>query len=137
MKKTLFKKLLCVVMALLTMTVAASCGAKGDNSSKKDDPTKTKLTIFTYKAGYGDQWLVNLCKAFEEAYADYSFEPGKTGVIINEPVGDMRSFTTAQMKESVCDIFFLENEPYYNFLDGTLEDLTSIVEGKADEGDSG
>ena len=69
MKKTLFKKLLCVVMALLTMTVAASCGAKGDNSSKKDDPTKTKLTIFTYKAGYGDQWLVNLCKAFEEAYA--------------------------------------------------------------------
>ena len=137
MKNSFLKKLLSVAIALLTMFVMVSCGKNGNGgSSRKDDPTKTKLTIFTYKAGYGDEWLVNLCNSFEKAYANYSFEPGKTGVIIDEPKGDMRTFTTAQMKESSFDIFFLENAPYYNYLDGTLEDLTSIVENKADDSDS-
>ncbi len=137
MKKTFLKRIISSALALVAATTFISCGTGGkNNSSKKDDPTKTKLTIFNYKAGYGDEWLLRLCDSFEKQYADYSFEPGKKGVSIVEPKGDMRTFTTAQMRESSYNIFFLENAPYYNYLDGTLEDLTSIVEGKADESDA-
>lgn len=129
-------------MAFAAAVTMVSCGSKGGsteskngNSANPSDEGKTKLVVFTYKAGYGDEWLKSLAASFEKAYADYQFEEGKKGVSV-EVRGDMRGFTTAQMKESIYDVFFFENEAYYNFLDGTLEDLSSIVNAKAGAGDS-
>ena len=129
-------------MAFAAAVTMVSCGSKGGsteskngNSANPTDEGKTKLVVFTYKAGYGDEWLKSLVASFEKAYADYQFEEGKKGVSV-EVRGDMRGFTTAQMKESIYDVFFFENEAYYNFLDGTLEDLSSIVNAKAGAGDS-
>ena len=142
MKKSIFKRILSSVMAFAAAVTMVSCGSKGGsteskngNSANPSDEGKTKLVVFTYKAGYGDEWLKSLAASFEKAYADYQFEEGKKGVSV-EVRGDMRGFTTAQMKESIYDVFFFENEAYYNFLDGTLEDLSSIVNAKAGAGDS-
>ena len=138
MKKSIFKKIISSAMAFAAAFTLISCGSGGDSESKSnsaDSANKTKLMVFNYKAGYGDEWLKSLSESFEKAYADYPFEDGKKGVTV-EFRGDMRSFTTAQMKESVYDVFFFENEPYYNFLDGTLEDLSSIVNAKASASDS-
>ncbi len=138
MKKSLFKRILGFGLACVAALSVAACGGNNDNSTKndsvKDDPAKTTLNIFTYRAGYGDEWLVRLENAFEKAFADVSFEEGKKGVTVKH-TPDMRQFNAAQVQKSEYDIFFFENEQYYKYID-VLEDLTDIVNSKASTEDS-
>ena len=81
MKKSLFKRIVgCGLACIAAISMAACSGYGNEDDSEKDDPTKTTLNIFTYKAGYGDEWLNRLEDAFEKAYANVPFEEGKTGV---------------------------------------------------------
>ena len=139
MKKSLLKRIVGFGLACVAAISMAACGNDTGNESKrdeskKDDPTKTALNIFTYKAGYGDEWLYRLEDAFEKAFADVSFEKGKMGVTV-EHTSDMRQFNAAQVQKSEYDIFFFENEHYYKYID-VLEDLTDIVKSKASTDDS-
>lgn len=135
MKKSLLKRIVGFGLACVAAISMAACGNGGNNNnSTKDDPTKTKLNVFTYKAGYGDEWLYRLEDAFEKAFADVSFEEGKKGVQV-EHVSDMRQFNAAQVQKAEFDIFFFENEHYYKYID-VLEDLTDIVKSKAATEDS-
>ncbi len=133
MKKSLFKRIVGLGLACVAAISMAACGGNAE-SSTKDDPTKTKLSVFTYGAGYGDEWLTRLEDAFEEAFAEVSFEEGKKGVQV-EHRAEMLQFNAAQVQKSEYDIFFFENEHYYKYLD-VLEDLTDIVNSKASTEDS-
>lgn len=82
----------------------------------------------------GDKWFTRLANAFEKAFANVSFEDGKTGVLVNH-TPDMRQFNAAQIQKSEFDIFFFENEHYYKYID-VLEDLTDIVNSKASADDT-
>ena len=135
MKKSLFKRIVGFGLACIAAISMVACSGNGNkDDSKKDDPTKTKLKIFTYKAGYGDEWLNRLEDAFEKAFANVSFEEGKTGVLV-EHAADMLQFNAAQVQKSEYDIFFFENEHYYKYID-VLEDLTDIVNAKASADDA-
>lgn len=135
------KKAKRLISALLAATVVlgVGVGAFGCGKSKKEesglyvrrdgkkyDSSKTQINVYLYKAGYGEDWIYDYEAAFEEAYKDRSFEEGKTGVQVWH-AGDMTSWTTTKMNQSQYDIFFFENENYYKYLDGMLEDLTDIV----------
>ena len=113
MKKSLFKRIIGFGLACIAAISMAACGGNGNkDGSKKEDPTKTTLNVFTYGAGYGDKWFTRLANAFEKAFANVSFEDGKTGVLVNH-TPDMRQFNAAQIQKSEFDIFFFENEHYY------------------------
>lgn len=132
--KRLISALLAVTVAFGVSVAATGCksGSGSDTSpstrrdNKKYDATKTQINVQFYQAGYGEDWIYDYEAKFEEAYKDVSFEDGKTGVQVWHN-GDMSNWTTTKMSSSKYDIFFFENERYYNFLDGTLEDLTDIV----------
>lgn len=136
MKKSIFKKLASIALALAATVSFAACGGGNNNDStpggtsaggdKKVDITKTQINAFNYEAGYGRAWIDSLAEAFEKAYAGVSFEDGKTGVQVWTK-GDMKTFTSAQMRQENYDVYFLENASYYQYLDGALEDLTGIV----------
>lgn len=80
MKKSLFKRIVGFGLACIAAISMAACGGNGNkDDSKKDDPTKTTLNVFTYGAGYGDEWFTRLANAFSKAFANVSFEDGKTG----------------------------------------------------------
>ena len=84
MKKSLFKRIIGFGLACIAAISMAACGGNGNKvDSKKDDPTKTTLNVFTYGAGYGDEWFTRLANAFEKAFANVSFEDGKTGGLVN------------------------------------------------------
>ena len=135
MKKSLFKRIIGFGLACIAAISMAACGGNGNkDGSKKEDPTKTTLNVFTYGAGYGDKWFTRLANAFEKAFANVSFEDGKTGVLVNH-TPDMRQFNAAQIQKSEFDIFFFENEHYYKYID-VLEDLTDIVNSKASADDT-
>jgi len=135
MKKSLFKRIVGFGLACIATISMAACGGNGNkDDSKKDDPTKTTLNVFTYGAGYGDEWLTRLESAFEKAFANVSFEDGKTGVLVKH-TPEMRQFNAAQIQKSEFDIFFFENEHYYKYID-VLEDLTDIVNSKASADDA-
>ncbi len=135
MKKSFFKRIVGLGLACVAAISMAACGDNGNKpESTKDDPQKTTLNIFTFKAGYGDEWLYRLEDAFEKAFANVSFEDGKTGVQVKH-TPDMLQFNAAQVQKSEYDIFFFENEHYYKYLD-VLEDLTDIVNSKASADDS-
>lgn len=133
MKTSLFKRIVGLGLACVAAISFAACGGKRGNK-EEDDPTKTTLNIFTYKAGYGDEWLNRLERAFEKAFADVSFEDGKKGVRVKH-TPDMLQFNAAQVQKSEYNIFFFENEHYYKYI-GVLEDLSDIVNSKASEEDS-
>lgn len=135
MKKSLFKRIVGFGLACIATISMAACSGNGNKGdSKKDDPTKTTLNVFTYGAGYGDEWLTRLESAFEKAFANVSFEDGKTGVLVKH-TSEMRQFNAAQIQKSEFDIFFFENEHYYKYID-VLEDLTDIVNSKASADDA-
>lgn len=136
MKKSFLKRILGFGLAVLATVSMTACGGKKPSDSNKEDPNKTNIHVFDYKAGYSDRWLTNLEAAFSKAYANVSFEEGKTGVnFIN--ITDMTTFNPAQITESEHDIFFFENENYYKFVNaGVFADISDIVNGKATDSES-
>jgi len=71
------KKILsAILVVLLAIGLMSACGPKGPGI----DINKTQLYVNVFYAGLGDRWLEAYAKAFEEYYANESFEPGKTGV---------------------------------------------------------
>lgn len=130
MRKVILR-VICTLMSAICMASVAAC--KGSTTKrpgyedKEFDPTKTQLEVFTYKAGFGDDWLFELETAFEEAYADYSFETGKTGVQVWHK-GDMKTFTYQDIQNSEFDVLFLENANYNSYVNnGVLEEISDIV----------
>ncbi len=122
-------------MAFTAATATAGCKKptfdddSGSDHVKAYDPTKTQVQVFTYNAGFKDEWLWQLEADFEEAHKDTVYEDGKKGVQIHHE-GAMKQFSSDDIKNSNFDVFFMEGGDYYAWRQsGALEDLTGIVTG--------
>ncbi|MBR2646358.1 MAG: extracellular solute-binding protein [Clostridia bacterium] len=133
MKKNFFKKALALALCALTATSTVACGGGGNEGGgiggEKIDANKTQLNVFHYFAGFGDEWLIELKKNFEEKYANVSFEEGKMGVQVHHR-GEMRDFTPTQVKTEQFDVYFMESpSDFLNIMaEGSVEPLDSIME---------
>lgn len=131
-RNKLLASALALGMAFTAATAAAGCKKPsfddgGSDHNKAYDPTKTQVQVFTYNAGFKDEWLWQLEADFEEANKDTVYEEGKKGVQIHHE-GAMKRFSSDDIKNSNFDIFFMEGGDYYSWRQsGALEDLTGIV----------
>lgn len=132
-RNKLLASALALGMAFTAATAATGCkkpsfddGGSSEHN-KAYDPTKTQVQVFTYNAGFKDEWLWQLEADFEEANKDTVYEEGKKGVQIHHE-GAMKQFSSDDIKNSNFDVFFFEGGDYYSWRQsGALEDLTGIV----------
>ena len=124
------KKILARVLALSLCAVAAMPAVGcGGSTGEKIDKNKTQVRVYHYNAGYGNKWVYELKKNFEELMKDEHFEDGKTGVqvLIN---GDMKARISADAwREEPFDVLFLENPDFFYEMmqDGVVAPLDDIM----------
>ena len=136
MKK--IQKVAVITMALMTAFGGVACKPKGNEI----DESKTQLIIGYKSAGYGTTWVENAKKMFEEKFADYSFEEGKTGVQVWVTYGK-DEFTGATFYDAISgrneDMYLgadIWNSMYnadnlYDFSELVKEPLTEFGEEKS------
>ena len=134
-KNKLFASVLAMGIALTSVISVVGCGSPnsgggssdGGHSDKAYDESKTQIYVWTYNAGFKDEWLYQLEADFEEAHKDVVYEEGKKGVQVRHE-GAMKQWSSDDIKNSNFDVFFMEGGDYYAWRQsGALEDLTSIV----------
>lgn len=110
-RNKLLASALALGMAFTAATAATGCkkpsfddGGSSEHN-KAYDPTKTQVQVFTYNAGFKDEWLWQLEADFEEANKDTVYEEGKKGVQIHHE-GAMKQFSSDDIKNSNFDVFF-------------------------------
>ncbi len=134
-KNKLFTSVLAAGIALTSAFSVVGCGRPNPDGSHGDsgradkpyDDTKTQVRIWTYNAGFKDEWLYQLEADFEEANKDTVYEAGKKGVQVRHE-GAMKEWSSDDIKNSNFDVFFMEGGDYYAWRQsGALEDITSLV----------
>ena len=132
-KNKLFASVLAMGIALTSAISFVGCGKPSSGSDggsdKPLDESKTQIYVWTYNAGFKDEWLYQLEADFEEAHKDVVYEEGKKGVQVRHE-GAMKQWSSDDIKNSNFDVFFMEGGDYYAWRQsGALEDLTEIVTG--------
>ena len=120
-KKSALSLILAIGMALGMVLSATACGGTGLRSDI------SYLYVFNYDGGVGREWLDNIAAKFQEEYADYSFEEGKKGVIVEVTPGESNLSTLGTDKYNVI---FTEQVLYNDFISqGLLLDISDVVDG--------
>lgn len=126
-----FKKVLVMSLCAMMAMSATGCGA---GSQTQDGPkgNVSKLQVASCNLGFGIQWLKNLEKKFEAAYAETEFEEGKKGVdIVVTPKNQFAS----TLSGSGIDVGFDEGVAYFDMAaQGKFLDITDIVTGENMDG---
>lgn len=132
MKKSVIALLTCAIVFFSAFCTAGCGGRSGDN--RQIDRTKTQLNFSTYDAGIGTSWVEALGKAFEEEFAEYSFEEGKKGVQVwsNPDPDALGTGLHARISTSTDHIFATESIDYYSYVrDEKIRDISDIVKKPA------
>lgn len=121
MKNKLTKLMALMLSAVIVASVSA-CGGKG----KTEDPTKAHLYVFNYNGGIGSDWLYEAEARFEQVYANYSFDGGKTtGVDVHVEIGKNK---IGSLAESKYNILFEEGVPVNDYIaQDLLLPITDVV----------
>ncbi len=153
MKNTSFKRivslLLCMVMVLAICASAVSCGGgtegggsggggggggstqvQGNKNPRPDHSNYTTIQVDCYLGGVGVQWLYDAATRFQEAYADYEFEPGKKGIYVDIYTAEPQS----EMLDSVnYNIIFDErhSDVYQLAANNKILDITDVLTSTA------
>ena len=118
------KKISKVLIANLCAVMACS-NLVGCGGGAKKDPTKTYLYVYNFDGGIGTDWLYEAADRFEALYADYSFEEGKTGCIVEVTPGKASLDGIASLPQSV---FFTEQVNYNDLIaQGLLLDISDVI----------
>lgn len=119
-------RILTILLSAITLFNVAACGG---NEEKSD---VTYLYVGSYGGGFGEEWLKQLEKGFEEKYKDYSFEDGKVGVDVI-PITNKATMSGTQLISSLKSeqretVFFTIDALYYDYIkEGLLYDITDAV----------
>ena len=141
--KRIGASVLCAVVALVGLSGCNSGSIFRPDEDEKVDTTKSQLYIGNCNGGLGFAWLEEVANAFEEKYAETSFEEGKMGVqviIDNEVIGTIDG---TQLKNNLPasrdDIFFTESVDYPYFVaNGSFLEITDVIkEDMAEFGEPG
>ncbi len=126
MKKILITLLLIAVFAL------ASCqgGTKTSNDPSKtngnNNNTNADLKITFFNGGYGEEWINNLAKRFEEA-------KGVKVEVVSSNEGNCGAENYIKAGYNLSDIYFGENIPWKSLVQGGyLADLTDVYEAEVE-----
>lgn len=133
------------VMLLSLLAVACGNGGGGGPSGgggstsdvyNVDGPNKTKITVFNFGGGIGQEWIKNAAERFAKEKAEHSYATGKKGVYITF----LSSFEskTSSMASSNTSIYFDERFSDVQELaqQGLLLNLDEIVKDTSREGGS-
>ena len=85
-------------MLLLSIVIAFSAVACDGNSGLRDDTSY--FFIITTDSGHGSAGTKEMARRFEEKFKDYSFAPGKTGVIVDVEAKGSMLYTTSIASEA-------------------------------------
>ena len=120
-------------IAMIFLASLLSCGSVGcfnRTGGEELDKTKTQLYVTTFEGGYGASWLEAVKTRFEAAYANVSFEAGKTGVqvILKEDRNLTNTTLVNNLAGSNQEVFFTEAVNYYDLQSrGLLYDISDAV----------
>lgn len=130
------RKLISILAMLLCCVFVGSLftACRREQVGEDVDNTKTQLYVGYYNGGLRDKWIDQAVADFEAKYANYSFEPGKTGVQVH--VTPDKGLLGASLADKVAnmqyEVIFTEDVTYYDFIaKGAMKDITSIVQSKA------
>lgn len=133
MKKS--KKMLALFLVISTLLATVGCGAKTVENIEKD---KTQLYVGVAATGIGDEWLKDAIDRFEKAYADVSFEEGKTGVQViiaeNNKTTMLGPDLINVIDTTETEVFFTEAVFYYEWVNkNKMYDITEAATEKLTE----
>lgn len=127
--KKLLKKLLCLVVATVSMFSFVGCGKIVDKENALD--------IYVYNAGYGTQWALDLIDLFKKQ--DWVKEKYPNLEIPTPTINDVGNFVETQLsggaKGNRFDLMFGVNMDYFigptgDFLDITEKVYNSLIPGE-------
>ncbi len=129
------KKFLALILSLLfvcSASLLAACGSGNDDGwIDQIDTDKTQIYVSNLQGGIGREWLDKTIERFTAAYAEESFEEGKTGVQI---VVDDYTVNGAwlQLPNHGWDVYFTENLPFNDYVaKGEILNISDIVKAPA------
>lgn len=128
MKKVFRKSITLGVSAIMcaTMTFGFTGCSLYEQEGEAVDATKTQLHVSNYNGGWGTEWLYNAKDRFEDMFADYQFEDGKTGVQIH--VNPNRNDVNTTIRSSTDNIFFSGDIRINDLItQGLVADISDIV----------
>ena len=126
----MFKKASVLLASILCVSFTAVGCHHGE--SENIDTTKTQLYVSNLNAGISNQWLLDLGTRFEEAYANTSFEEGKTGVQVIVDTENTINGRWLILPTDDWEVYFTENLPYNEFVSQDyLLDISDVVRGNA------
>ena len=129
MKKT-FSVMMAGILCVPTVLLSAC------STSEKRDETKTQLDISYFAGGFGEDWINQAKKEFEQKYANVSLEEGKTGVQVwIDPHKDIVSVLEANIKAGtkLRDLYFTTGGNLRGLIDDDLvEPITDVYKSKPD-----
>lgn len=119
------KRILTGALALAISFSTVGCGGGTAESKFVRDDTKSQIKVTVWDGGYRKNWADNWGKAFEKAYAETEFEPGKKGVQVEVLYSTANTgiFNVGTRDE---DIIFSEQSKYYEFI--KTNELLNITE---------
>ena len=125
-------KIILALSSLALLAGAAGCeGRESEDSQAPIDSTKTQLYVKYYNGGLRREWLDKICESFENDYANYSFEEGKTGVQIVKDF-EKTHVLADNVASSSYNVFVMENVDYFDFISkNAMMDITDVVQGYA------
>ncbi|MBQ3506213.1 MAG: hypothetical protein IJA89_05530 [Clostridia bacterium] len=128
MKRNWYKKVALLTAVLTLGSVVMATGCKGDDEEVEIDESKTQLYVANLDVGIGRTWVETLSKKFEDAFAGYSFEEGKTGVqvIINHDTSYAGEFVEKSQTDANY-IFFTESVDYAMY-SKYMADVSDVME---------
>ena len=125
MSKIRMKNVLAGALSAAMIFGAAGCAVR-ESDGEKIDESRTQLYVFNYGGGFGNDWVKALKTSFEELHAEDVYEEGKKGVQVMID-SKKQSFTAADIKSSLYDVFFTESVNYYNLV-GASDGASALLD---------
>lgn len=131
MKKS--KRLAAIALSLVTVVASAVSMMACDDDLRRgsdgevQDNSKTQLYVKNYQGGFGNKWLYNAKKKFEEIYKDEELETGKKGVqvLITE---QKATPTYSEVSSDYFELYFSEDASYRTLVSqGAVADITDVI----------
>ena len=86
LKKAMCMSLACSLILLTGVSALSSCKRQENVNNRFTEEEKknmSQLVVGVYDGGFGSTWADSIAIEFEKKFANYSFEPGKTGVYVD------------------------------------------------------
>ena len=137
-KKSLCLTLSCALLSSLVLPTMAGCDrAENVNNRFTEEEKKnmTQLIVGVYDGGFGTGWADTIAVEFEKKFADYSFEPNKTGVYVDVQ-GKKSGYDPNTLKANIkggveiADIYYTSSYIDSFINDDIMYDITGVYKEK-------